>query len=60
MSLTFSLRRSVVMTNALAKNHGERSFGSKASVETDGRTDTTDRIAFRANAAGDCYVFRVS
>jgi len=39
MTLTFDSLQAVVMAYARAKNQGQ---GSKAGLETDGRTDTTD------------------
>ena len=35
------------------KNEIQRSVGSKNRVETNGRTDTTDRFTFPANAVGN-------
>ena len=42
----------MVVIRALAKYQCQRSVGSKARVETNGQTDTPDRITFPANAAG--------
>ena len=42
----------MVITIKCAEYQGQRSTGSKTRVETDGRTDTTDRITFPANAVG--------
>ena len=36
------------------ENRGQRSVSSKDKLETDGRTDTTDRITFPVKAVGNC------
>ena len=36
------------------ENRGHRSVSSKDKLETDGRTDTTDRITFPVKAVGNC------
>ena len=38
------------MTHKQVKNQGQGSVGSKDRMKTDGRTETTDRIIFVANA----------
>jgi len=40
-------------TDTYAKSQGQSSVGSDASVETNGLTDTTDRITFPANTFGN-------
>ena len=37
------------------KNQDQRLFASTDRVETDGQTDTTDRIIFLANAVGNNF-----
>jgi len=41
--------------HACKKNPGQRLVGLKDVVETDGRTDTADRITFPANEIGNQY-----
>jgi len=38
----------MVLTHTRAKNQGHRSLGSKARVETNGRTDGLDRLPYSA------------
>jgi len=45
----------MVMIHMHAKNPGQRLVGLKDVVETDGRTDTADRITFPANEIGNQY-----
>jgi len=59
--LDFKSLTSYGMTHTRAKYEAERSVGPKAMEwkQTDGRTDTTDRIsgiAFRANAVGKYFL----
>ena len=55
MTLTFSLQRTMAMTRTHAKYRGQRPAGSKDKVETNGRTDTTDRITYPASAVDNYY-----
>jgi len=55
MTLTLNFRRAMVMIHMHAKNPGQRLVGLKDVVETDGRTDTADRITFPANEIGNQY-----
>jgi len=43
------------MTHTHAKNHVQRSVGSKEREVTNGRTDITDRITFPANTVDNYY-----
>ena len=56
MTLTFDPRQAMVITHihVHANCRGQRSVGSKAGLETDGRTAMTDRITFPANAVDSC------
>jgi len=45
-----AVKRSLLLLLSQLKNEGQRSTGSKKRVETDERTDMTDRIIFPAKA----------
>jgi len=48
----------MAVTHAQSKNNQcQRSVGSKDSVETDERTDTTDRITFPANVVASNHLY---
>ena len=43
----------MIMTHTRAKYQAQKLLGSKATVERDGRADTTDRITLPGNTAGN-------
>jgi len=53
MTLIFNSLQTMAMTRTQEKYHGQKSVGSELKVETDGRTDTSDRFSVPANAVGN-------
>ena len=55
-SMTLTFQSQAAMTHTHAKDHGQRSVGSKERVEMDGRQmDGADCITVHANAVGKIF-----
>ena len=58
MTLNFHHRRAVVMIHTHTESQVQMSAGLQGRVETNGRTDTTDRIIFPVNATGKMHTMK--